>query len=437
MAVISLAGIVYAKSVRIGGDKLDEAIIQYVKRKYNLLIGERTAELIKMGIGTAYPTDEVMTMEIKGRDLVAGVPRTLTVTSDEIRDALARAGQRHRRGGEDDARAHAARARRRHRRPRHRARRRRRAAQEPGHAAARGDRPAGVPGRGPALGGGDGRGQGARVPRDSSPGLPAGVSRPWQTLAVVSRALHRTLPCTLLLPEGRRPEAVLYLLHGGYSHHAEWAEKMDLAGMASRWPLALALPEGGFSLWLRGDDGQDFLEYAATEVPKAVEAHLGLSLSRGRRAVAGLSMGGFGAFQLGLTYPERFGAVASLSGAFGISWWNLGRTEDSPFLPALGPMGSATRDAVHPLRTLERALARVGPGRPSANLPLHRDGRRRGRHPHPPGAGGGPGDSPADSCRPGASWGTRLGLLDTRDARALGLRRRGLGALSPPVPAAA
>lgn len=187
------------------------------------------------------------------------------------------------------------------------------------------------------------------------------MSLPRQTLAIVSRALHRTLPCTLLLPEGRRPEAVLYLLHGGYSHHAEWAEKMDLAGMASRWPLALALPEGGFSLWVRGDDGQDFLEYAATEVPKAVEAHLGLSLSRGRRAVAGLSMGGFGAFQLGLTYPERFGAVASLSGAFGIPWWNLGRTEDSPFLPALGPMGSATRDAVHPLRTLERALARVGP----------------------------------------------------------------------------
>src|ERR1700680_2141195 len=88
VAVISLAGIVYSKSVRIGGDKLDEAIIQYVKRKYNLLIGERTAELIKMGIGTAYPTDEVMTMEIKGRDLVAGVPRTLTITSDEIREAL-------------------------------------------------------------------------------------------------------------------------------------------------------------------------------------------------------------------------------------------------------------------------------------------------------------------------------------------------------------
>jgi rod shape-determining protein MreB len=89
VAVISLAGIVYSRSVRVAGNEMDDAIIQYIKRKYNLLIGERTAEQIKMGIGTAYPTDEVMTMEIKGRDLVAGVPRTLTVTSDEIRDALA------------------------------------------------------------------------------------------------------------------------------------------------------------------------------------------------------------------------------------------------------------------------------------------------------------------------------------------------------------
>jgi rod shape-determining protein MreB len=89
VAVISLAGIVCAKSVRVGGDKMDEAIIQHIKRKYNLLIGERTAELIKMTIGNAYPSDEVLKMDIKGRDLVAGVPRTLTVSSDEVRDALA------------------------------------------------------------------------------------------------------------------------------------------------------------------------------------------------------------------------------------------------------------------------------------------------------------------------------------------------------------
>jgi rod shape-determining protein MreB and related proteins len=88
VAVISLGGIVYSRSVRIAGDKMDEAIIQHVKRKYNLLIGERTAELIKIGIGTAYPTEEELTMDIKGRDLVSAMPRTLTVTSSEIREAL-------------------------------------------------------------------------------------------------------------------------------------------------------------------------------------------------------------------------------------------------------------------------------------------------------------------------------------------------------------
>ena len=88
VAVISLGGIVYSRSVRVAGDKMDEAIIQYVKRRYNLLIGERTAELIKMGIGTAYPTEEELTQDVKGRDLVAGVPRTLTLSSSEIREAL-------------------------------------------------------------------------------------------------------------------------------------------------------------------------------------------------------------------------------------------------------------------------------------------------------------------------------------------------------------
>jgi rod shape-determining protein MreB len=88
VAVISLSGIVYANSTRVGGDKMDEAIINYVKRKYNLLIGERTAEMIKIEIGTAYPTEEIETMEVKGRDLVAGVPKTLEIKSEEVRDAL-------------------------------------------------------------------------------------------------------------------------------------------------------------------------------------------------------------------------------------------------------------------------------------------------------------------------------------------------------------
>jgi rod shape-determining protein MreB len=88
VAVISLGGIVFSKSVRVGGDKLDEAIVHHMKRKYNLYIGETTAERIKMSIGSAYPMDEVKTMEVKGRDLVAGVPKTVTITSDEIRDAI-------------------------------------------------------------------------------------------------------------------------------------------------------------------------------------------------------------------------------------------------------------------------------------------------------------------------------------------------------------
>ncbi len=88
VAVISLAGIVFSRSVRVGGDKMDESIIQYIKRKYNLLIGERTAELIKITIGSAYPGDEIQTMQIKGRDLVAGVPKTVELSDEEIRDSL-------------------------------------------------------------------------------------------------------------------------------------------------------------------------------------------------------------------------------------------------------------------------------------------------------------------------------------------------------------
>ena len=89
IAVISLAGIVYSKSVRVAGNEMDEAIIQYTKKKYNLLIGERTAEQIKLEIGSAFPLDEPVTMEIKGRDLIEGVPKTLTITDAEIREALA------------------------------------------------------------------------------------------------------------------------------------------------------------------------------------------------------------------------------------------------------------------------------------------------------------------------------------------------------------
>jgi len=89
VAVISLGGIVFSKSERVAGDKFDEAIASYIKKMYSLLIGERTAELIKISIGNAYPFDEeVKIFEVKGRDLIAGAPKIIEVTSDEIRDAL-------------------------------------------------------------------------------------------------------------------------------------------------------------------------------------------------------------------------------------------------------------------------------------------------------------------------------------------------------------
>ena len=88
VAVISLAGIVYSKSVRVGGDKMDEAILLYIKNKYNLLIGERSAELIKTTIGNAHRSDKLEQMEIKGRDLTTGIPKIVVIDSDEVRQAI-------------------------------------------------------------------------------------------------------------------------------------------------------------------------------------------------------------------------------------------------------------------------------------------------------------------------------------------------------------
>jgi rod shape-determining protein MreB and related proteins len=88
IAVISLSGIVYARSLRMAGNEMDEAIMNYLKRKYNLLIGERTAEQVKIEIGSAYPLDRPLTMEIKGRNLVEGMPKTIAIDDSEIREAL-------------------------------------------------------------------------------------------------------------------------------------------------------------------------------------------------------------------------------------------------------------------------------------------------------------------------------------------------------------
>ncbi len=88
VALISLAGVVYTKSIRVGGDELDSAIVNYMKRAYNLTIGERTAEEIKLKVGSAFPLEKELTMEVKGRDSVAGLPKTIHISSQEIREAL-------------------------------------------------------------------------------------------------------------------------------------------------------------------------------------------------------------------------------------------------------------------------------------------------------------------------------------------------------------
>ena len=151
IAVISLAGIVYSKAVRVAGNEMDEAIIQYIKKTYNLLIGERTAEQIKMELGSAFPLDEPITMEIKGRHLIEGVPKTITISDAEIREALAETV---------NVIVDAVRVALERTPPElsadivdrgHRADRRRRAAEEPRQAAARGNRPAAGDGRGSAV----------------------------------------------------------------------------------------------------------------------------------------------------------------------------------------------------------------------------------------------------------------------------------------------
>ena len=150
VAVISLAGIVYSRSVRVAGNEMDDAIIQYIKRKYNLLIGERTAEQVKMEIGSAFPLDEEMTMEIKGRDLVEGVPKTLVVSDEEIREALSETVATIVEAVRVGPRAHAAGAVGGHHGQGHHHRGRRLDAEEPRQAPPRRNRTAGHAGRGSA-----------------------------------------------------------------------------------------------------------------------------------------------------------------------------------------------------------------------------------------------------------------------------------------------
>ena len=119
VAVISLGGIVVSESIRVGGDEQDDGIIAYCKHEHKLLIGQQTAEEVKLEIGSAAPLPEEVTTEIRGRDMVTGLPKTIMLTSSEVRGALEEPISQIVGGGQGDARPHAARARRRHHGPRH------------------------------------------------------------------------------------------------------------------------------------------------------------------------------------------------------------------------------------------------------------------------------------------------------------------------------
>ena len=162
IAVISLSGIVYSRSVRMAGNQMDEAIMNYLKRKYNLLIGERTAEQIKIEIGSAYPLDKPLTMEIKGRNLIEGVPKTITIDDSEIREALSECVSTIMNAIRVALERTPPGTLRRYQRPRHRAHRRRRAAEESRQAHSRRNRPAGVDRRRSAVQRGAGHRQNAQ-----------------------------------------------------------------------------------------------------------------------------------------------------------------------------------------------------------------------------------------------------------------------------------
>ena len=151
VAVISLGGIVTSLSIRTAGDDLDQAIIAWMKKEYSLMLGERTAEEMKMTLGSAFPLPDEPEAEIRGRDMVSGLPRTVVVSSAELRQALEEPLHNDRRRRPRHPRPDAARAGRRHHGPRHRAHRRRRAAARPRRAAAPRDRHARPRRRGPAV----------------------------------------------------------------------------------------------------------------------------------------------------------------------------------------------------------------------------------------------------------------------------------------------
>lgn len=215
-----------------------------------------------------------------------------------------------------------------------------------------------------------------------------------------SAALGRTMPYTLLLPAGYEAAGearypVLYLLHGAWSSHTEWATRTRLAEYAARFPLIVVCPEGEHSCYLNGANGERWEEYIVSDLPAHIEATYRAHADRAGRAIAGLSMGGLGAFNSGMRHPERYCAIGSHSGAFNLLTWD-GTDNDPQFRAVLGPPNSPTRQEYNPHRVVERAIRAHGadalpmltmdcgredfPDLLDANRALHRTMTRLGVH---------------------------------------------------------
>lgn len=178
-----------------------------------------------------------------------------------------------------------------------------------------------------------------------------------------SDAVPRTLPYSILLPHGfdattRYP--VLYLLHGAYGHHTDWPTHSRLAAHAAELPLIIVCPEGENSCYMNGANGERWEDSIVSDLPAHIEATYNARGDRSGRAIAGLSMGGFGAFNLGMRHPERYTAVSTHSGAFMMYRYGHWMDTDPQFAAVLGPDDSPMHRQYNPEYVIEQAVRTHG-----------------------------------------------------------------------------
>ncbi len=180
-----------------------------------------------------------------------------------------------------------------------------------------------------------------------------------------SAALNRTMLYTLLLPadyeaDGASRYPVLYLLHGRHSDHTAWATHTRLTEHASRFPIIIVCAEGGYGCYLNGANGERWEDDLVIDLPAHIEATYRARTDRSGRAIAGLSMGGYGAFNAGMRHSERYCAISCHSSGFGIPIWD-DTGWPAPQRAVLGPRGGPTRQEYDPHRIIERAVRAHGP----------------------------------------------------------------------------